>query len=347
MKTRKQPTPETTGLFYRSAALGADIDKAARSVNLTFSSEAPVWRWYRGERIPEVLLHTPEAVDLSRLQEMGAALFNHDRDRIVGAVSETRIINRRAAARVTFDEDADGEMAWGKVQSGSLRGVSVGYEIDVATEVAEGAEYEGIKGPALVATRWTPYEISLTPVPADASVGVGRSSLDGIRMEGGGGAAPINPEQQTEVTDMDEKDVRAMIQEAVGAVEAKIPTAEAIAGAVRAIAAEDARPKMRVSGEELQSLLARAGAIDPALKGRVADLVSEGKTEPEIVRALLDEAAGTTGERAKGSGGPGKNGTGSDGKPTNGDNSVRTFEGLSDDDFLSGLADPAMFPATA
>jgi len=64
--------------------------------------------------------------------------------------------------------------------------VSVGYRIIKAREVLKDEEYEGIEGPALIALRWMPYEISLTPIPADATVGIGREltrSLEGIDIE--------------------------------------------------------------------------------------------------------------------------------------------------------------------
>lgn len=171
-------------LFYRSFELDrSKVNEDARSVELSFSSEAPVVRWF-GQ---EVLLHGEANVDLKRLRSMGSALLNHNPDRIVGRVDNPRIEDKRGAATVVFDEDEDGERAFGKVKSRSLRGVSVGYAINAAKKLQEGEEWRGYQGPAIIATRWTPYEISLTPVPADSSIGIGREmtrSLDGIEIEG-------------------------------------------------------------------------------------------------------------------------------------------------------------------
>ena len=174
-------------LFYRSFELDrAAVNKDERSVDLAFSSETPVERWFG----KEILLHGAENVDLTRLKTMGSALLNHDPSSILGRITSPRIEDKRGKATLIFDDDDDGNKALAKVGSGSLRGVSVGYMVEKFREVQEDESYDGIEGPAYIATRWTPYEISLTPIPADASVGVGRNltrSLDGIdivRSEG-------------------------------------------------------------------------------------------------------------------------------------------------------------------
>ena len=170
-------------LFYRSFELDrATVNKEERSVDLAFSSETPLERWFG----KEILLHGTKNVDLTRLKTMGSALMNHDPNFILGSIREARIENRRGKAKVFFDDDEDGNKALFKVESGSLRGVSFGYLVQKFVEIKDGEEYQGFQGPAHIATRWMPYEISLTPIPADATVGVGRDmtrSLDGISIQ--------------------------------------------------------------------------------------------------------------------------------------------------------------------
>lgn len=169
-------------LFYRSTEFDrSKVDEKKRSVDLSFSSETPIPRWFG----KEILLHGSGNVELARLRSMGTVLMNHNPDIIVGPVKNPRIEDKKGRATIGFDNDEDGERAMQKVLSGSLRGVSVGYRIIKAREVLKDEEYEGIEGPALIALRWMPYEISLTPIPADATVGIGREltrSLEGIEI---------------------------------------------------------------------------------------------------------------------------------------------------------------------
>ena len=178
----------SSALFYRDCMADVRaIDGAEREFNLSFSSEHPVRRWFG----TEVLLHGEENVDLRRLRSMGAMLVNHDPNQIAGPIREAFLDTdakngRRGRARVRFDDDAEAEKSLKKVRSGSLSGVSVGYIIHNFRELQEGEEWEGWKGPVFLATKWEPVEISLTPIPADSTVGVGRAasrSLEGIQIE--------------------------------------------------------------------------------------------------------------------------------------------------------------------
>lgn len=143
-----------------------------RKFILSFSSEEPYKRFWG----TEILDHTPGAVDLSRLNEIGVVLYNHDRDRVVGKIYKAWIEENRGYAEVEFDTDAESEVIYQKVKSGTLKGVSVGYKTDVWEEVATDAvSADGrFKGPCEIAKRWVPLEVSIVSIPADATVGVGR-----------------------------------------------------------------------------------------------------------------------------------------------------------------------------
>ena len=151
-----------------------------RSVELSFSSEEPVQRydWVADEFYSEILDHSAAAVDLTRLESVGSVLFNHDSWSLPVAridkvwLDETA---RKGRARITFDDDEEAERILAKVRSGSLRGVSVGYGVSKWEEISSGEKADGIAGPAKIARRWQPFEISIVTVPADPSVGVGRS----------------------------------------------------------------------------------------------------------------------------------------------------------------------------
>ena len=147
-----------------------------RKFTLSFSSEEPYDRYWGRE----ILSHSEGAVDLSRLNSIGVVLFNHDRDEVLGKVLRAWVENGRGMAEIEFDDDDKAEVIYQKVKSGTLKGVSVGYKVDIWEEVSVNKlSSDGrFTGPCDIATKWTPFEISIVSVPADPTVGVGRSHDD-------------------------------------------------------------------------------------------------------------------------------------------------------------------------
>lgn len=148
------------------------INEEKRQVELSFSSEEPYERWFG----IEILSHNEGAVDLTRLNEIGCLLFNHDRDKVIGRIDKAWVQDGRGYALVTFDEDPESDVIYQKVKNGTLKGVSVGYRVDSWEEVAAGKTSSDGKhvGPCSIAVKWQPFEISIVSVPADPTVGVGR-----------------------------------------------------------------------------------------------------------------------------------------------------------------------------
>jgi len=140
----------------------AVINPDTRTLSLSFSSELPVERWFGSE----ILSHDPNAVDLTRLNDGAPLLFNHNADAVIGVVESAAISNGRGLAQVRFAQSADALEMQQLVDDGIIRNVSFGYQINEMTETAPGE---------FTATDWTPYEISLVSIPADPTVGVGRS----------------------------------------------------------------------------------------------------------------------------------------------------------------------------
>lgn len=147
-----------------------------RKFELSFSSELPYSRWWG----VEILDHAEGCVDLTRLNEIGCVLFNHDRDKVIGRINRAWIEENRGMAEIEFDQDEEAERIYQKVKSGTLKGVSVGYIVDSWEEVmANKQSADGrFQGPASIARKWTPYEISVVSVPADPTVGVGRGESE-------------------------------------------------------------------------------------------------------------------------------------------------------------------------
>lgn len=133
-------------------------------------------RWFG----KEILDHDTACVDMSRLQEIGVVLFNHERDAVIGKIARAWLEGNRGNAIVEFDDDEESERVCAKVRSGTLKGVSVGYQVSNWETVKDGEKsLDGrFTGPCEIAKRWMPYEISIVSVPADSSVGVGRELDD-------------------------------------------------------------------------------------------------------------------------------------------------------------------------
>ena len=148
------------------------VEGEERVVELSFSSEEPYSRWWG----VEILDHTEGCMDLTRLNEIGCVLFNHKRDQVIGQVLKAWNENARGIAQIRFDEDEASDVIYKKVQSGTLKGVSVRYSVDTWEEVMAGKKSSDgrFTGPCYIAKKWTPLEISIVSVPADPTVGVGR-----------------------------------------------------------------------------------------------------------------------------------------------------------------------------
>ena len=142
---------------------------------IAFSSEQPYQRQFWDEQnqemvvLDEILVHTPEAVDLSRLNNNAPLLFNHNFDNHLGVVCNARI-DADKVGRATVRFSKHGTLAndiRNKVIEGTMEKISVGYDIK---------EYhiDYTKG-QLIVTKWAPYELSFVTVPADDSVGLNRS----------------------------------------------------------------------------------------------------------------------------------------------------------------------------
>lgn len=144
-----------------------DVNEDNRTVELAFSSEEPYERFF-GE---EILVHDPQSVQLDRLNNGGAVLVNHDTDDQVGVVESARVDDdRRGRAVIRFSKSERGQEIYQDVVDGIRSLVSVGYRINKYNVT----EREGMPDEVKVVD-WTPYEVSIVSIPADPSVGVGRS----------------------------------------------------------------------------------------------------------------------------------------------------------------------------
>ena len=187
--------------FHSVAFNRAAEDGDGRTFEFPFSSEYPVARYFGNE----ILNHDPQSADLSRLNDSAPLLFNHNPDKVIGVVERAYIdgSSRRGYARVRFSRNAFAQEVLSDVKDGVLRNVSFGYSIDKMEERGGGD---------FVATAWSPYEISVVSIPADKTVGIGRSLMPN---EPAASAAPTpDPVPQMDNTTPDLAVVRAEAAEA-------------------------------------------------------------------------------------------------------------------------------------
>ena len=145
---------------------------------------------------------------MSRMRNGGAVLLNHSTDKQIGVVEDCKCDpDKMGRATVRFSRSALGEEVFRDVQDGIRKNVSVGYSIDEdpmqlkPEEMSEELKTLALKeqSPAYRIRRWTPYEVSMVPIPADTSVGVGRSVVEEKELSTGREPAEIQAPVAKEV----------------------------------------------------------------------------------------------------------------------------------------------------
>lgn len=137
------------------------------------SSEAPYKRW-RGQ---EILVHTKDAVDLSFLNSGTAPLLtDHNAwSGQVGVIEKAWLDEKTKRVWVTarFSNNPRPQEVKRDVDDGIMKNVSVGYNINRDTIVHD--EHKEGETPTYRVMNWKPMEGSIVSIPADDTVGVGRS----------------------------------------------------------------------------------------------------------------------------------------------------------------------------
>lgn len=237
----------------------SDSGEGARDYALSFSSELPVERFFG----MEILRHSEDSADFARLNTGGVLLFNHDRDKPIGSIvaGSARIEDKRGVATVRFFADDEGELWRGRVDRGELSNVSFAYRIhDYEERTANGVN-------EMTATRWEALEISLVTIPADNTVGFGRSDSPG--QADPGKALSTKPAQAAE-------------NERIVVMPENIPAADI--EAAKKAAATDAAAAERVRIASITELCESHNVSNLA-----RDLIGSGATVDEARAKILDE----------------------------------------------------------
>lgn len=155
-------------VLHRAMAVEmSPINAEKRTVQIAISSEEPVERSFG----MEVLEHSAEAMDLSFLASGRAPLLlDHDPEKQIGVIESVELDGntRRLRAKVRFGKSALADEAFTDVVDGIRANISVGYSIGKL-------ERDPRTPNTYLAKKWRPVEASLVSIPADVTVGVGRS----------------------------------------------------------------------------------------------------------------------------------------------------------------------------
>ena len=250
------------GKYAREAQITSIEANDNRTVELSFSSEEPYERWFG----TEILCHDDGCINLDRFNNgLGVALFNHDRSAVIGHIDKAWIEGNRGKAIVRFDEDDESEKIYQKVIKGTLQGVSVGYSISRYEELIDSDSKSSngrFTGPAYVITYWDPLEISVVYVPADPTVGVGRSVEDNEEEPMKGDAKAKGTEQN------------------VPQVVPEVPES-----GVKGFNADDAKKLIAAERERVSTItsLCRDFEVDG-----VDEFIKSGKSVAEVREAVMD-----------------------------------------------------------
>jgi HK97 family phage prohead protease len=163
MEEERKAAPE---VVHRAMELDPQaVNAEERRVRMAVSSEEPVERSFG----TEVLEHSAEAIDLSFLNSGRAPLLlDHDPEQQIGVIESVDLDGsaRRLRATVRFGKGPLAREVFDDVVDGIRANVSIGYAIN---------KLERKDKDTFVAKSWRPVEASIVSIPADVTVGVGRS----------------------------------------------------------------------------------------------------------------------------------------------------------------------------
>jgi HK97 family phage major capsid protein/HK97 family phage prohead protease len=232
------------------------VENQRTALSFPASSAEPYERYFG----TEVLDHSARAVRMDRFAR-GAVplLFNHNMDDPIGMVTAGRLEGGRLMVDAElFATERAAEVE--RMVDGGLRNVSIGYRVHEFT-VAEKSE-------TYTATDWEPLEVSIVTVPADATVGIGRSAEGETPVKiTRGGAADVQPAAP-----------------AASSERAKMPEVQAAAGASADVQVIDNGATERLRIKSLTTLAKQHSIDEGTLNGWIDN---EGFTVDDGARAVL------------------------------------------------------------
>src|SRR4051812_48902686 len=136
---------------------------------ISFSSEQPYDRWFG----TEILDHKASSIRMDFMKSGRAPLLlGHDQRMVIGVIESARVDSKDKTGRaeVRFGRGNLASDSLRDADDGILVNVSVGYRVHELT-----LEKQSDTGDTYRVTDWEPLEASLVGIPADPTVGIGRS----------------------------------------------------------------------------------------------------------------------------------------------------------------------------
>ncbi len=244
----------------------ATINEEARTVDVTWGSDAPVLMGY-WDQFYEILDFSEDAVDLSRLNAGAPLLYMHGSRDQIGVVEKAWTDGSTGHATIRFSKNPQADEIFQDVKDGIRRNMSVGYRV---------SEYQQIltsdtKLDTLKATKWTPSELSVVTVPADHTVGIRSEGVEEFNVR----VLPIKDKMETE----EEKRAREAAEKVQREADDKKRSEDAAAA-----------ERVRKSSETVNTEEVRAAAVK-AERQRAADIkaaVRAAKLEDSFADELID-----------------------------------------------------------
>jgi HK97 family phage major capsid protein len=164
------PTLEILGQDTRTLRFTREAVNEDGTIEISFSSETDqVERWFG----IEILCHEPGAMDMTRAALGLPFLLNHDPDNLLGRVENIRVgTDRKGRGTVRFSSSPEAQQVRQDMLDGIRPDISVGY-LRLAETTQKG---QGNAPDVVTITSWMPFEITSASIPADISVGAGRSA---------------------------------------------------------------------------------------------------------------------------------------------------------------------------
>lgn len=157
-----------------------DVDLDNHSITFSCCTEAPYTRYDEDNEFTydQILIINENSVNLERLNNKAALLWNHNTDKMIGVVQKAWILDERVFVRVRFSRnDQFSERVFNDIIDGIIAGISIGYLVEKYRDVKENGKNIRYVDQFLI------YEVSCVSIPADINCNLRKLNIKDNKME--------------------------------------------------------------------------------------------------------------------------------------------------------------------